>query len=619
MRLRHGWAEERDWRRRLFKAFVQVMDTSRTKFFSITNITTESITASLLPTDFNLQAWCRGPWLQFFTSRKMEIDSPTDALLESYMKPAMKPYRLQRSNNPFFTPDAIKEKSMDYEEVRHAVGIINEDDPMVADLLWDILDALFPRGDPDRRVDQQLWNTFYEYHEKLLFSNPRHDSPPPDIVTKPIISVFSNGSQQNQVLTTKPSFAQALMSPSWPIKGQDFSTFAVLVARISELQRQLRLTGQIPVTCTPDLRIISGFNPSNIRSRIMVDWHKWSERETVRAETLDIFGSFESCANLVSWHDKIELTMIYLSPDREAKGRFRAQQVHALTLATHLASPLAAPCLFMQEWCRTTSSPYSTSQGTITYRSILPRDWAKYSGLSHGDMIALEDLIMVANDRLNGRDNSNSDVSEVGEQENIFANTFFPIVGAELLGDQGKPLILWPSMRISLPFPTDLSISLQDRRVTEGPIPSPSVSILTLLDRVVFSENPTKDHSLLSLLLENPFSHLFNGDRRATDIWEARWRKIEAYLNPPISKDSNAPSAYNLSLERLKKILRWAEILASLSTAKLQKVSIGEATTLAPELPISIIFSPEVLFDLQDPDPQTLGTLIPQGQRRIRN
>ena len=615
-RMRHSWVDNLQRRKKLFKGLVQVTSDSRARFFSVTNITTESVAVSLMPTDFSLEAWCKGPWLQFFLARRMEIDSPTDALLKAVIKPGCHPYRVQRDNNPCVSPEALRTRSRDFMAVRDALNVIREEDPLAGDFLIQILNVIFPEGDEERRQDRQLWHTFHEYHDKIRFSDLRHASQPPDISTRPIPLSFSAGLQRNVVYTEKPSFVQSLISTSWPIRGNDFSTFSVLLARILELQRSFRFTGQIPVTASPDLRFMMGLNPECLQARIAIDWEKWHERETFRAETLDVFGSFDSLTSYLDWHDMVELNLINSSPERDTRGRFLHMPIYSVNMCIHLMSPLAAPCLYMEAWRCTASSQYSVSQGSVTYQSVLPQDWARYSGLHITDMMKMEELISTANQRL--QDLQDSADSDDVSLDDIFLDTFFPLVQTSVSKNSSVPSILWPTRRINLPYPTDIVIPTDERRVLEAPIISP-VSVLFLTDRLVVSETPVVNMSFLALMLENPFSHLFRDDMRSQDIWTHRWEKIRSFLSPPTSKDSNDPSIYKMPLSYLRKVQSWVEQIKRLSSAKGQVSHVTDDSALAPELDLTIIQNPDVLFKFLEEESLPYETVIPRNRRIPRD
>lgn len=611
-RMKHSWVDNLHRRKKLFKGLVQVNSDSRARFFSVTNITTESVAVSLLPTEFSLQAWCRGPWLQYFMARRMEIDSPTDALLRAVIKPGCHPYRVQRDNNPCVSPEPLRTRSQDFTAVRGALDVIRQEDPLAGDFLIQILNVIFPEGDEERRQDRQLWHTFHEYHDKIRFSDLRHASQPPDISTRPIPLVFSAGLQRNVVYTRKPSFVQSLMSDLWPIKSNDFSTFSVLLARILELQRSFRFTGQIPVTASPDLRFMMGLNPECLQARISMDWIKWHERETLRAETLDVFGSFDSLTSYMDWHDMVEINLINSSPERDTRGKFLHMPIYSVNMCVHLMSPLAAPCLYMEAWRCTASSQYSVSQGSVTYQSVLPQDWARYSGLHLTDLMKMEELIGTANQKL--QDLQDSADSDDFSLDDIFLDTFFPLVQSNVGSDYNSPSVLWPTRQISLPYPTDVAIPTDERRVIEAPIFSP-VSVLFLTDRLVVSETPVVDMSFLAIMLENPFSHLFRDDTRSQDIWIHRWERIRNFLAPPMSKDSNDPSIYKMPVSYLQKVQKWVDQIRRLSDEKGRVSSAIDDSNLAPELDLTIIQNPDILFKFHEEEELPYGTTIPRNQR----
>ena len=184
--------------------------------------------------------------------------------------------------------------------------------------------------------------------------------------------------------------------------------------------------------------------------------------------------------------------------------------------------------------------------------------------------------------------------------------------------DFNSPSILWPTRQITLPYPTDVAIPTDERRVTEAPVASP-ISVLFLIDRVIVSETPVVDMSFLALMLENPFSHLFKDDTRSQDIWAHRWERIRKFLAPPVSKDSNDPSIYKMSLCYLQKVQKWVDQISRLSDAKGRVSNVTDDSSLAPELDLVIIQNPDVLFKFQEEETLPYGTTISRNQRVPRS
>ena len=366
------WRATTDQLALLIKELVHLSEISNSKYFTVMNVTDTDSAASLIPCDLTLTSLAHGPWSHHIQARRLVPTSPSEMLLEFQNAPVKHPYSLQ-FEDPFNLPEPLRRQSRDPVEVQMAMATLQESDQTAANHLQ----TLFQRAFQDESYSaDERWDCFYDHILFMQHRNPTHNSPPPEFSRCPIPVFFKGGRVLKNIFTRKPSFSQSMMfsyedrsviSPNSPLP--------LLCARVLEMQRSLKRSGQIPVTLSPSLKVIMGMNSALHTSVLRVDWKKWEQADADRARSMRVCSSYRSLSELLPWEFQTSLDAIQLAPERDFQGLWRTVPSEEIELIFTLLSPPAISCRYTEKWAEAAARSYQLNLTSIKYMDPIEEDW----------------------------------------------------------------------------------------------------------------------------------------------------------------------------------------------------------------------------------------------------
>lgn len=447
-----SWLTSSDGQTRLIEKLVELSDVSSTRFFTVYNITREDVAMSLVPADLSLRALSQGPWLPFFRARRFDSMTPFE-MLEAFSTTEPKvPFSLQLAD-PDDLPDDLRNQIRDSVAVELALNELMRSDPPAASHLQRLFQRLF---EDDSFTAFERWDAFYDHLDFMLTPAPTHRSPPPKIARLPLPTFFKDGSVVNDdIFTFCPSFSQSMMYATDPMSlTREQSCFPLLISRVLHLQRSLRMTGQLPVTLTPSLRVMVGLDSDIHSSSVNIDWQRWFKADVDRARVMEAYSSYESMSALLPVEDRTVLDAIYSAPQRDRQGKWQTQPSLMIEMIQAKVSPPATICIFQPKWLNASARSFPLNMASIRFREYRLDDW---EFLAHfpGDLLDLyQDVEAHLEARILSKNYTQSEWQ-----------TFFPLTPTTVT-PIARPLILWPMMDLRTNTPRSLLRPADDRSVS---------------------------------------------------------------------------------------------------------------------------------------------------------
>ena len=462
------WSQSLDDMAEFIDSLVQLFEVTGSRFFTVYNITAEDVAVSMVPADLTLQSLCRGPWLKLFQARRFQAMSPCEMLAAFQDTPAKHPYVLQ-FRDPENLPDALRQQSRDEDQVRMALARLRAHDPPAASHLIQVFERAFDEDGTFYRDDR--WDSFYDQVAFMRDRHPTHRSPPPKISRLPLPTFIQRGQILNEVLTTTPSFTQAMMfSPeSLSVIQQQFA-LPLLCARVAHMQRTLQQTGQLTLTLNPSLRMMAGLHPRFHGSHVAVDWKKWLSTDIQRSNAMNVYSTYTSLAYMLPWEDHSNLDLIHLAAERDHQGVWQPKPSPLIAMVQMVVSPPATPCVFQPRWVQASERSFSLNMVSIKQKPIRSDDWEFQVHFSFEQYELYEAIVAHLKARL-----------VAAGFEHVTWKTFFPIVPS-LAVPVTRPLVLWP---------------MADLRIDSV------ASLLEKSDRLVFRQRPHQTGNLMDMIKIN--------------------------------------------------------------------------------------------------------------------